>query len=346
MNYKLFFRITIICISVLLFLFGCQKKEIRVSDISLKPVLTWGGVEVQGESMIGGISDFIISSKDEIICLDDILCQIFYFNKEGKLIKKTGNKGKGPLEFIQPLYIEQIKDTLYIWDSGNGRFQNLTLNGKLIKTLIPKPQFDYNPIAHKADGGFFCGSEGFRSDSLIQVYDYNAKIISMFGRLEGNKIEYYEFTTAKIYTKKKKIPPFEKNKILLCYTSDHNLMVIHQAIPFLKKFNEDGNLIFKRRLQSPVFAQLESNFYAANDSLPGYAFQLLRYWKDVIPDGSGGIYLLLNNPSKMIVHHYNKNGVLIERLTGPEDNISLIYFKNNRLWAYGEDSLLFYIFNI
>jgi len=48
----------------------------------------------------------------------------------------------------------------------------------------------------------------------------------------------------------------------------------------------------------------------------------------------------------MIIHHYNKNGVLIEHLIGPEDNISLIYFKNNKLWAYGGDSLVFYVFDI
>jgi len=340
----MFSHIPVICVCFLLFLSGCQKKKSKVSDVLLEPVFTWGGVE--GESMIGGISDFIGSSEDKTICLDHVLCRVSFFDKKGGLIKHAGPKGRGPLEFIQPSYIEQIKDTLYIWDSVDGRFQNLTLDCKLIKTLIPKPQFDYNSIAHKSDGGFFCSSEGFRSDSLIQVYDYNAEMTGMFGRLEGDKVEYFDFADAKNYTKRKKIPPFEKNKVLLCYTSDHNLFVIHQAIPFLKKFREDGTLIFKRKLQSSVFERLESEFYAANDSLPGYAFRLLRYWKDVAPDESGGIYLLLNNPSKMVVHHYDKNGILIEQLTGHEDNISLIYFKDNKLWAYGEDSLFFYVFNV
>ena len=75
-------------------------------------------------------------------------------------------------------------------------------------------------------------------------------------------------------------------------------------------------------------------------------FKSFRYWNDVTSDESGGIYLLLNNPSKMTVHHYDKNGELIERLIGPEDNISLIYFTDNKLWAFGRDSLLFYGFNI
>jgi len=286
MNYKLFFRITIIYLSVLVFLFGCQNNKVKVLDIILKPASTWGGVEVKGESMIGGVSDFIVSSKNEIICLDHIFCQIFFFDKEGNLIKKIGNKGKGPLEFIQPSYIEQVRDTLYIWDPGNSRFQNLTLDGKLIKTLIPKPQFSYRSIAHKTGGGFFCGSDGFRADSLIQVYDHNAKMISMFGRLEANKIGYYDFASAKTYTKKRKIPPFEKNKILLCYTSDHNLMVIHQALPFLKKFKEDGTIIFIRKLKSPIFSQIKSNFYTSNDTLPEYMFQPLRYWNDATPDES------------------------------------------------------------
>jgi hypothetical protein len=75
-------------------------------------------------------------------------------------------------------------------------------------------------------------------------------------------------------------------------------------------------------------------------------FQPLCFWNDLTHDESGGIYLLLNNPSKMIIYHYDKNGVLIERLIGPEDDVSLIYLRDNKLWAFGKESLLFYLFEI
>ncbi len=325
--------------------FGKQTTR-EVAEIHLQPSLSWGGMEDDSEVLIAGISDFIVSSKNELIALDYIQCRIFFFNSSGTLLKSLGGKGKGPLEFLQPVSIGQIRDTLYVWDAGNARFQLLTSDGQYIKTLSPTSSIGYRSLAFRADGGFFCSSGGFRADSLVQVYDHNGRMTRLFGKLEGARVDYFNLTAIKTQIQKRSIPASENNRLILCTTSDQNLMVIHQALPIIKKFHPDGTQRFARRLSLQAFSQIRTRFFAANDTLGPFAFSPLEYWSDVAADDKGGVYLLLNHPARMSVYHYDKNGFLIERISGPADNIALIYYKDDQLWAFGRDSLKFYRFKL
>ncbi len=38
---------------------GCLKKKSTVSEVTLSPMLTWGGVEEEGEAVIGGIRETV-----------------------------------------------------------------------------------------------------------------------------------------------------------------------------------------------------------------------------------------------------------------------------------------------
>ncbi len=108
-----------------------QEKDIR-------PILSWGGIDVPEKQMIGSITDFIISSEEKIVVADIKSHEVLFLDKKGKIVKRIGRKGKGPLEFGAPSSITQLGDSLFIWEIDNNRFQCLTLDGDFKSIHYPR----------------------------------------------------------------------------------------------------------------------------------------------------------------------------------------------------------------
>ncbi len=294
------------------------------------------------------IADFVVLPNDHIIGLDVGQNHLYFLDNDHR-ISKIINNDSGDSQFAQVYNVYANNNQLIVWDTGfntrtqierGGMFHYFTNDGQYIKNQKPEMDLMYFPICFRPDGYFYVGSQGFRSDSLIYIFNDELKVTQRFGTLEGESIEMFNFDIAGYY--QGEMPPYEKNDILMAYTNSNHLMVAHRALPLLKTFSQDGKLLKEVELYSPVLSWLEKEFYAVNDTLPGYMYMSLLYWKDIAKDKSDGIYLLLNNSTQMIIHHYNQYGDLVERLIGPQDDIDVIYTNNNYLYAYGCDSKTFY----
>ena len=70
----------------------------QIATRQLAVVDSWGGKNVVKENIIGEVSDFIVSLKNEIVVLDYQANQILFFDKKGNCIRWVGQKGHGPNE--------------------------------------------------------------------------------------------------------------------------------------------------------------------------------------------------------------------------------------------------------
>jgi hypothetical protein len=334
-----------ILLSIVLLFLACGKSD-KVVEIPLTQISTWHGVDADGNAAVGFPSDFIVSSQGEIVVTDVRLNQILFFEQYGRLIRRVGRPGQGPLEFAIPDDIAQAGDRLVVWDYQNNRLQFLALDGEFLSSSVPAPRIDFNSKTFDQAGNLYYATGGFRADSLVYVYNDAGDFIKTFGRLAGEKVDRADLEALKQTTKQRLLHPLMKNAVLLCATSDENIFVVHTALPVLKKYSKQGQKLFEIQIDDPVFNSMQDEFYAVNDSLPEFSFKPLRFWSEATADPTGGVFLLLNDIEKMIVYRFDASGKLIEKYFGPKENIYKIYFDGVDLWAIGRLNLAFYRFSL
>jgi beta-lactamase regulating signal transducer with metallopeptidase domain len=291
--------------------------------------------------------DFIITEKNELMVVDYKNKLLKFFDIDGNYLKSAGDS-----TYIKdPFHINELNDRILVWDTrrsidgGSGQFHHFSIDGNYIETISPINDLAYWSFSFLPDGHFFYASDGYRSDSLIHLCDPQGEIIQKFGQLEGEKIEVYNFDVKALMQKREKTE-YAKNDILLCCSSDHNVIAVHQALPLIKKYNSNGILIYNKQITIQNQEYLENEYFTINDTLPNYSYMSLRFWQDIQPDQAGGIYLLSNNKSQFIIHHYDKEGNLSEVLTGPAGYFDLFDLKDRMLVAYSRELRSFYRFKI
>jgi len=293
------------------------------------------------------VHDFVITAKNELVVVD-------YKNKQLKLFDTGGNylKSAGDTSIIKdPFRIVELNKQLIVWDTRrsidgeSGQFHHFSVDGNYIETITPINDLAYWSFAFLPGGHYFYASDGFRSDSLIHFCDSKGEIVYKFGKLEGGRTEIYNFD-AKFLTQKRKKTEYAKNDLLLCCSSDHNVIAVHQALPLLKKYDSNGILLYNKQISIQNQEYLENEYFTINDTLPNYSYMPLRFWQDIQPDQSGGVYLLSNNKSQLIIHHYDKDGNLSEVFSGPAGYFNLLDIKDRMLVAYSREQRTFYRFKI
>ncbi|MDR1339890.1 MAG: 6-bladed beta-propeller [Prevotellaceae bacterium] len=80
--------------------------------------ITFIPLETTDECLIGNTILGIHFSKDYIVIVDRTPRQILLFDKTGKFIRKIGNRGQGPGEYLSPFLSVLVNDELFIWDIG------------------------------------------------------------------------------------------------------------------------------------------------------------------------------------------------------------------------------------
>lgn len=317
---------------------GCR----RVPVVELAIRQRWGGAGSTITEVLGYPGDFIVTNQGELVVTDVRGNRLLFFSREGELLRRVGGPGAKPLQFAIPDDIAICGDRFAIWDYQNNRVQYLSLDGQFLGMSVPEPRIDFNAKTFDRDGNLYYATAGFRADSLVYVYSPEGELIKTFGGLEGEKFDSYDIDALRQALQRRQLPDVLKNNVLLAATVDQGLFVAHTALPLLKKFSRGGELLFRIELDDPVFSRMHDAFFASNDALPGFAFKPLRYWNDIAGDGRGGAYLLLADPRRMIVHHYDATGRLVERLLGPADNILKIAVDGDQLWAFGRQTMIFY----
>ncbi len=332
----------ILLISLFFVVCLCPLQGEDIKEVILKPVYQFGGLDVGSQNVLNRPSDFIITGKKIIVC-DGDENNIVFFNQEGNVTKKIGRSGQGPGEFNRPTKIEIMEDKLMVYDSNNFRIQILTMEGECLKTYH---SFTLASLGAKmwfaGDSSYYFSTRGYNSDSLIIHRSLKGEELGRFGKIYGEATNQIKFETELI--KKGKVPDSYKNKVFPVVDSDGFVYCIHSALPLVKKFNKEGNLVWEKSLDLPEFKKIKSKWITSNKEAPPKLTYGLYYWRDIEINNQGELLLLAYFSDQMIIYRLDREGNVIIRYKGVKDKISMIAVDDKELWAFGGDTHKFYKF--
>lgn len=332
-----------VLISLSIFVCLCSLQGEDIKEVILKPVYQFGGLDVDAQNLLNRPSDFIITGKNEIIVCDADENNVVFFNQEGSVTKKIGRSGQGPGDFSRPGKVAILDDNLLVHDSGNYRIQIISMSGESIKI---HPSFTLTELGAKmwfsGDGSYYFSTRGYNSDSLIIHRSLEGEELGRFGKIYGEATNVYKFENDLI--KKGKVPDSYKNKVFPVVDSDGFVYCIHSALPLVKKFNKEGNLVWEKSLDLPEFKKIKSKWITLNKEAPPKLTYGLYYWRDIEFNNQGELLLLVYFSDQMIIYRLDRKGNVIVRYKGVKDKISMIAVYDKELWAFGGDTHKFYKF--
>lgn len=337
----------------LLFFIGCNNPTSSTYTIKeITPISNFSLLNISSaEEAVGYLAGFIVT--DSLLIVADFQGNdLVYFTNNGAFIKRIGRPGKGPADFNGIKQIFHYSNFIVVDDFGNRRLQMFSLNGEFIRlfnyaTYVINSGVKRQASAFDSEGNYYLTTNGFQSEKMIKKFDTSFSQLLEFGELESTELLNPNPFILKSFIKKRRLHPSTKNNVLLISSSDSSIYMIHLALPQIKKYTLNGELIFNNALKLNDLKEYRTEYFKkAEELIERNVFKNFWYWHDVTSDERGGLYLLFSNLEQMTIYHINKSGNIDEKLIGPNDEIVNIYYEDGILWAYSRENQKFYSFKL
>lgn len=149
-------------------------------------------LETNDQSLLGDINRIIVTENGDYLIADkEIASEVFVFDSMGHFLHKIGKRGKSPSEYIKLEDISYYNQSVYIWDSGNRKILEYSLNGEW------KNSYDFNYIAYSFscvgdnEFVFYCdyvpNRELLKDNECPNFIRYNAETMSVESDLYFDK---------------------------------------------------------------------------------------------------------------------------------------------------------------
>ncbi len=274
---------------------------------------------------IGEVQGFDVDSKGSVYCLTE--SQIFKFDNQGHFIRKFGQKGQGPGEFIYPeeWWVTE-NDEFALYDRANSKFIFFKADGELLKEIkVTSKMLTAGMVSLVLPG-----SEGFLFDENLfdrEVDNFNVQLVILDA--DFNKIKVLK-------EKVNRANPFKSAKINLfttnirCQISGDKIYSTSQESPDfeINIYNFQGKNIktirkeFKK-VRTPEDYKtermdwyMESPMYRVH-KMKAYFPEFLPAIKNFFVDTQGRIYVETyedgESPDEEMVDIFNAEGIFIGR---------------------------------
>ncbi|HZX11113.1 MAG TPA: 6-bladed beta-propeller [Acidobacteriota bacterium] len=339
--------IILITIVIVFPLFLPKRQSIKTTE--LKPLRTFGGLDVSEEAILSSPSDMVINPDGNIIVSDSRENKIIVFDRDGRVINQFGRQGKGPGELHGVRYIGVKEDALKVYEANNNRIQYFSFDGQYLNMIPLRFNIGMGGFVFGDNDDVFIATNGFRTSELIRHYRISGEKLDSIGKIEGEPFKGYYMFKIQEDLIKKKVPDEFRNNIILFQSQERNLYAFYQSLPLVKIYSEKGELKEVVSLDIPEYEEIvdscsKLNLEIKKEGEP--AFSPLRIWRDGFVSDKGDLILLLWNSEKMILYKFDKEARLVHCYKGVDDNISLIAAHGPDLWAYGQDTQIFYQFQL
>jgi hypothetical protein len=244
--------------------------EASIGKVELKLMRTWGNDEEDDTNKFFKDPTDIAIGKNGLlyICISGLHC-IRVFDSAGNYKFTIGKRGQGPTDFLNPKTISfDNQGNIVVTDSGNGRVQVLTPEGKYVKSWKFKDGYtsDLTFVSDHNEHIALCLRKSFALKNLLYVYNSNGDLIRSighnfdqskeFGNSQG--IYYTMNSLGNIYIS------FGATPCLLMYTFQGNMQIYSSfEMPFKASSvtldKEKNRIVMGNEIKNPVSRAISSD---------------------------------------------------------------------------------------
>jgi len=323
-------------------------KQRGIPVVNLKLLEKFGGLDVPVDQFFDTPVDLSVDNDGKIYVLDSRDNNIKVFKEDGIFVQTIGREGSGPGEFNLPWIMDIIGNEIYVADCNNRRVQVLTKSGQYQRSFRLPLEFG-SGMAFDSKGILYLNTKGFRSSKLISIYDNQGNLLNEVGDIEGDPFDFYDMVQIKNQIKKGDLPDSFKNDLLITVDRKGDIFAVHRALNKFKKFSAEGKELAEVKFEADEYQKIYKAFLQKNKEIEEvpYTFYGLIYVNDLAVDENGDLYVLLNEPSKMMIYVFTNDGKFKGKLLGAEDEISRVAISSGGiLYALGRNTHLIYKFLI
>jgi outer membrane protein assembly factor BamB len=239
-------------------------KDIR--KILLEEVLSIGSLDDDTLfQWVGIISD----SNRSIYVTDNMDYSMKKFDDQGNLLKKTGQKGQGPGEFLAPRYLGISKEFLYVTDQFKPEIQVFDKNLNYSRSVpISMPVSDLKVLS---DDEVAVSTISMAKTGRIFIFDSKGNI--------KRELQYSD-----------KKSPLMMDMVNFDFDSQGNLYLVYNYQDKIEKFNPEGRKIWSKKLLSIKKIKREK--------VGQFMLPTKFVHKDIALDSSGNLFILGGSFSK------------------------------------------------
>ena len=103
----------------------------------LRRVMTLGSAEGSDSEILGAVMDAAFGPERSVYVADAGLKRVVVFDSVGTFLRSFGRSGQGPGEFVAPSSITLSGDTVFVYDSRQGRISALSSSGDFYRFVSP-----------------------------------------------------------------------------------------------------------------------------------------------------------------------------------------------------------------
>lgn len=230
--------------------------------------------------LIGYIVDMAVDSSGTLYVSDGQADQVLRVSRESGEIRALGGPGQGPGEFKNVGALRVVGEELLALDPGNGRLQRLTLDGEYVGQAKANPLVRSGAAYLQADGGMLLSSWG-TDTALVRAFDAEARFLRKIGEPVVLRSMTLDPAKLKAEIAAGEVPHDIRNANFVVGDDRGGLWVALQTEAEVRRYDEEGALIWSVSIDEPELAQARQEFFDRNAALESpFQFVLLSYFTD------------------------------------------------------------------
>ncbi len=248
--------------------------------------------------------------------------QLMILNEKGQFVESMGSEGRGPGELLGAADLFVINDTIYVFNDSGRSFELYGLKSGHIKKI----NFPINSQFHSAqrfavkNGKIFISSPSHNTS--IAALGVDGISYNVFGRI----IEFDSDIQTRVQNSRHVV------------VKDSMIYAISTTLPFIEKYNLDGQLINIYDFSSVKYVQKRLDFVKTQRVQPNSSFILVA---DIYLYGDKMHLLIVSNDSenvnsnKVLVMDLGENKILPKKIYHlGEGWYRTITVNKNNIWAF------------
>lgn len=308
-------RVALIWAALTSLLFGCgERHEEDVETASV--VITSLDTLISTESGLIGMPLEVVLTPSGAVAVADFQSQQVTVIDPDLSVRRVGRPGEGPGEFDGVWGLQVAGEDLLVIDRGNGRVQQLALDGTYLDSWPVTPLVRSSFPYLLPDGSVLLGSMG-RDSTLAYAFDAEGEETRRIGVPVAPAPATRNFSAIREAIDRGEIPDQIRNEVLVAGRPDGRVWIALQTEGVLHQYAADGTLEWSVQLQEPEMAAVEEQFFARNraEQSPN-RYHSLQYFSDLFPvnDELWVLMTTLDTDPSAVVLVFGEDGIRRRRI--------------------------------